>query len=410
MQQIAQYPNDPEHFLQMLLNLLDAIEAGENHVDPLLPPILRYAATEVHKFKNSLQTCGLQISIPLLFTLLRRTLRSLSVPFSGEPLQGIQVMGILETRTLDFEHVILLSAQEGLLPAASESPSFIPHNLKVGFGLPVQQEREAIYAYYFYRLLQRAQKVFLLHSHGGDGLSSGEPSRYLLQLEAESPHTLIQKRLSMPVTLPTPAPPIEIEKLGVCKERLLCFLDPKSLHPLTPSALNAYLQCPLQFYFRYIKQIKEADEVEEDGSGRSMGTLLHRVMELLYKPFLESEVTSADLDRLIGAPHQIRHAVESAIQKEYASSDYSVPLLEQGRWLILSDVLVAYVTQVIKFDKTETPFTLKAVEEEVKEMFHISERLSAPLRGFIDAIQERAGTYYVIDYKTGSVQNSFESI
>ncbi|MCL2738393.1 MAG: PD-(D/E)XK nuclease family protein [Bacteroidales bacterium] len=412
LQAIAGCPQEPDSWLGFFTGLLEAVEdslSPSEAGDPLLLPVLRLAGQELNKFRNAIQTCGLPITMPLFFNLLRQALRGITVAFSGEPLQGIQVMGILETRTLDFEHVVLLSAQEGFLPGAKEIPSFIPYNLRAGFGLPTPQDHEAIYAYYFYRLIQRAQKASLLYGSGGDGIQTGEQSRYLLQLEAESPHRITHKTLTLNVDLPVPAPEIIKEKTGMYKERLLRYMDPDSGSYLTPSALSAYVQCPLQFCFRYIEQIKEEDEVMEEADGKGLGRVLHEVMESLYRPFLGQVVTAEALERLLGAKDKIRGAVEKAILDAYAPKHSAAHLFEQGRWLILADVLAAYVEQLIRFDIAQAPFGLKAMETKLKIMFQASPHLSLPLGGRIDRIQEREGICYVVDYKTGKEQRSFAS-
>ena len=413
LQAMAACPSTPDDWLSFFSRLLDAIEETvlqSDTADSFLLPVLRLANIEVNKFRGALTSCGFSISMPLFFNLFRQTLKSISVPFSGEPLEGIQVMGILETRTLDFEHVVILSAQEGFLPSASEAPSFIPYNLKAGFGLPLREEHEAIYAYYFYRLLQRAQKVSLLYSTGGDTMQTGEQSRYLLQLMAESPHTINEKRLAMPVVLPPPAPSIIIEKKGVYQEKLMRYLNKDSNSLLTPSAINTYLQCPLQFYYRYIENIKEEQEVAEEADARGMGTILHGVMESLYRPFLEKTITTNNLQQLLEDKHIIRIVVEEAIQNHYAPQSTLVHLFEQGRWLILADVLTTYISQVIRFDMTRTPFTLKAVETGLKIALPVAPQFTVPLGGYLDRVQERDGTCYVVDYKTGKEQRSFESL
>ena len=412
LQRMACYPNDHGEWLTFLAELFAFVEAEaaqSEKGDPLLLPVLRLACMELNKWSNTLQTCGLHITMPLFFNLLRQMLRGISVPFSGEPLQGIQVMGILETRTLDFEHIVLLSTQEGFLPGSKEAPSFIPYNLKSGFGLPTTQDHEAIYAYYFYRLIQRAQKVSLLYATGGDGVQNGEQSRYLLQLEAESPHRIVRKTLSLPLVLPAPPPEIQKEKMGICKEMLMSYLDQYADQYLTPTAFNAYLQCPLQFYFRFIEQIKEEGAVQEEADGRSLGILLHRVMELLYKPFSGSLITARDLEGVLKDKERIRRGVEEAILDVYAPKHTAAPLFEQGRWLILADVLMLYIVQLIRYDKEHTPFKLNEIEKKITMRFTFAPQRSLVLSGRIDRIQEERGQIYVVDYKTGKDQRSFAS-
>ena len=430
LEQISRYPTDPKSWLTFLTELFEAVEetvqqAANNSTrqivddsihrwsapDPLLLPVVKIAAMEVAKFRNTIQSCGIDLSIPMLFNLLRKMLGTISVPFSGEPLQGIQVMGFLETRALDFEHVVLLSAQEESLPSANESSSFIPYNLRAGFGLPVQEEREAMYAYYFYRLIQRTKKVSLLYSTGGDGIQTGEQSRYILQLEAESPHTLAKKRLSMPVILPPVAPKIEIAKMGEHKERLLQYLNPDTQRPLTPSAINTFLQCPLRFCYQYIERIKEARDVEEDADGRTTGTILHSAMELLYTSFVGKTIDTPSLEYLLGEKRTIRYAVEEAIQKEYAChNSAAVQLSDQGRWLILADIMTEYVTQVIRYDVSQTPFTLIALEKSIQKLISLPFLHAIPIGGTIDRVHELNGICYIVDYKTGRDQRSFSSL
>ncbi|MCL2726868.1 MAG: PD-(D/E)XK nuclease family protein [Bacteroidales bacterium] len=413
LMRISDCPQSPDNWLAFFLELLEAVEEAvlaSETPDPLLLPVLRLAALELNKCRSAIQTCGLEMGMPLFFNLLRQTLRSVSVPFNGEPLRGVQVMGFLETRALDFEHVVLLSAQEGALPSAREAPSFIPYNLKAGFGLPVREEHEAMYAYYFYRLLQRAQKVSLLYGAGTDAMLSGEQSRYLLQLSAESPHTIVHKRLALSVTLPVAPPQIEQQKIGLYKDRLLRYLDPHSDRFLTPSAINTYLQCPLQFCFHHIENLKEEQEVMEEADGRSMGTILHGVMESLYRPFLGHIITTRTLELLLKDQTRIRQDVEEKIRHHYARGNSSAPIFEQGRWLILADVVTTYVAQAIRYDIAQTPFTLKAIETRIKTLFRASSQLSIPLGGVVDRIQEKEGVCYVVDYKTGKDQRTFGSI
>ena len=412
LQRIACYPHDIDHWISFLGSLMEAMEAALIHskrTDPLLLSVLHFVDSELNKFRNSLKICRLQLSISLFFTLLRQMLKSMTVPFSGEPLQGIQVMGILETRTLDFEHIVMLSTQEGFLPGAKEPPSFIPYNLKTGFGLPTPQYHEAIYAYYFYRLIQRAKKISLLYTPGGSGVQNGEQSRYILQLEAESLHRIQRKNLSLPLVLPDPPPEIQKEKTGACREILMRYLDQHTDHYLTPSAFNAYLQCPMQFYFRYIEQIKEEEAVQEDTNGKSLGILLHLVMELLYKPFLGRLITAGDLERILRNKDLIRRTVEEAISDVYAPKHTATHLFEQGRWLILADVLTLYISQLIRFDKRNTPFKLKEIEKKLTIKFSFAPQNSLVLSGRIDRIQEEEGKSYVVDYKTGKDHRSFAS-
>ena len=421
LKRLLSFPSTPDKWLAAFSELLEEIEevmhqAGNDTghqtfcLDPFLVPVVRLAIKEVNKFRYTIQMCGIEISISLMFSLLRKTFQKISVPFSGEPLQGIQVMGILETRTLDFENVIFLSAQEGLLPSSSEMPSLIPYTLRAGFGLPVQQEREAMYAYYFYRLIQRAKKVSFLYSAGGDGVHSGEKSRYLLQIEAESPHKVVHRTLSLPMIFPPPAPKIIINKQGLYQERLLQFLQPDTQKPITPSAINAFLQCPLRFCYQYIEQIKEERNVEEDADGKSAGTILHSVMELLYSPLINTVVTAQSLRRLLEVKGGIRNRVEEVIKNEVGGIRCSKRLFEQGRWVILADIMTEYVIQIIKYDIQKTPFWLRAIERWIKKSILFSPQQIVPLGGILDRIDEKEGISYVIDYKTGNNQRYFSSL
>src|SRR5690606_14125249 len=229
--------------------------------------------------------------------LFRQLVRSQRIPFSGEPLQGLQIMRVLETRNLDFKNVFILSLNEGAFPAFGSKGSYIPYSIRRAYGLPTTEHQDAMYAYLFYRVLQRAENIFLLYNSETDILGQGEMSRYLQQLLFESGHDTERVLLHTPVR-PKNVEPIEVAKDETVFNQLAryCLGQTKEL---TPTALNDYIECRLKFYFRHIARIREADEIGDELDHRLLGSLLHTVMEWFYEELRTTKksktVEAADL-------------------------------------------------------------------------------------------------------------------
>lgn len=246
--------------------------------EEFLTPVLEHAA----RLRNSLDGCDVEIAPEVYASLLRRTLRTLRIPFEGEPLEGLQVMGILETRNLDFEHVIVLSMTDDNFPGnGAAQPSFIPYNLRAGYGMPMPEQREGVYAYYFYRLIQRARSVWMLYCAHADEKSTGEPSRYIYQLDYESGKPLHKIEAGVDVNL-APAAPCTVAKDEATMRRLERFTtlgeEPAAL---SPTAFSRYVACPMQFYFHSVARIRPDDRTAGEVDNPLFGTILHRAAQEL---------------------------------------------------------------------------------------------------------------------------------
>jgi len=218
------------------------------------------------------------------------------------------VMGILETRTLDFENLVILSMNEGIYPKSGNVPSFVPYNLRYGFGLPTVEHQDAIFAYYFYRLISRAKNIVLVYNSKADGMFTGERSRFLHQLVYESIFTVKEKEYGFEVK-PVKAKPILVKKNGAILSALKKYHDSEGSY-LSPSAINTYIDCSLKFYFRYIAGLKEPDEVKEEIDPAVFGRLLHISMNKLYEPFEGKLITGSDFDTILKQQDHIQVAVD----------------------------------------------------------------------------------------------------
>lgn len=365
----------------------------------------------INRFRDILSMERIPLELPTLIKVLRKLLGGLSIPFKGEPLAGLQVMGVLETRTLDFEHLIILSANEGTLPKSEAASTFIPYNLRRGFGLPTVEHQDAVYAYYFYRLLQRAKNVTLMYN-SQSGSRSAEMSRFLFQLKYEPVFRV--KELSMNFSVSwAEEKDIVVEKTPPVMQELYRFTE-NSEQPayLTPTALNAYLECTLRFYFRYVAHIQEKEDITEDIEGSMFGKLLHYAMEKVYESVLRKELTSADYDSLLNSPQVIERAVMEAFAREYFKKPGEEPQLH-GKSLVVKEILQKYIRRILEFDKTLAPITLLEFERTFKHTLPVvvgDKTIPVILGGKIDRIDLTKETFRVIDYKTGKVENTFQGL
>jgi CRISPR/Cas system-associated exonuclease Cas4 (RecB family) len=395
-------------YLSAIFNQLVDIKLEDDTA--LRKEYIYYFLSSIHKLKKAINDEKLTIGLPVFLSLLHISLRNIRIPFTGEPLSGIQVMGVLETRALDFKNVIILSFSEGVFPAPISSASFIPHNLRKGFGLPVIEEHEAMYAYNFYRLVQRAKNVRLIYSARTDGSDIGEPSRYLYQLKMESEHTVKEETFSYSITIDKKEP-IVIEK----SKELLGKLESRATAGLSPSAISTYIACPLQFYFKYLLAIKEQDEVEEDVNMVLFGNILHHTIEKLYHPYLNKALGRETIYSLSRDTDRIKAAVNVSFAEVYYCSDSLPDDFEQnGRLSIIRDMVMRYVRGILKYDMTKTPFVLKMLENEIKLPYVFftanGKQKEIYLKGILDRVDEVNGNMHIVDYKTGKNKREFKGV
>lgn len=331
--------------------------------------------------------------------LYRELLSSETLDFRGEPLKGLQIMGMLESRNLDFETVILTSVNEGILPSGKSNNSFLPFDLKIAFGLPTYKEKDAVYTYHFYRLLQRAKQIYILYNTEPDVLEGGEKSRLIAQM-------LTDKNRSSAITELTAAPEISpaIKKLRTVEKEGLLMEKIKELATkgFSPSSLTNYIRNPIDFYKRSILKIDDVNEVEENVAANTFGTIVHDSLEELYKPFVGKTLTKAGLDSMFPL---IKSVVKGHFVKNYADGDIS-----RGKNLIAYEVVLQYIENFIKAELGEIKkheIKILGLEEGWNTTIEIK-GLDYPvvLKGKLDRIDERDGMLRIIDYKTGKVTST----
>ncbi|MDO8951732.1 MAG: PD-(D/E)XK nuclease family protein, partial [Draconibacterium sp.] len=349
-----------------------------------------------------------EISDVVFFRLFTQYLGTVSVAFEGEPLSGVQVMGILETRCLDFKNLIILGLNENKWPRTFTAPSFIPANIRKGFGLPGIDEQDAMYAYYFYRLIQRAENVSATYSVVKEGISTGELSRYGFQLQYDSEQKPEKINLDF-CFAHDPIKPIIIES----SEQIIAKLLGKNTveHPLSPSALNTYLQCSLRFYFRYVMQLPEPDDLKEEIDGMIFGNIFHDTMEALYKPFAGKVLNRSDIENIQKNKVLIENEIRKKIAKNYfrEKEEDTKKVILEGKTLLIYENIKTYLNQLLKVDMELTPFTLISLEENYKTEFEIEVngiKTKINVGGKIDRVDRVSGKTRVLDYKTGNVKST----
>ncbi len=356
--------------------------------------------TIINRFYHLIERQKLSISTPTLVRLIRQVVHTTTIPFHGEPLGGVQIMGMLETRCLDFDNILMLSVGEGYLPRAAADASFIPYFLRVHYGLQTSQHQTAVYAYHFYRLLQRAKYVRLTYNKTADGLQKGEMSRFMVQL-------LCENRLNIEhLSLTSRQERTENKIISIAKPHNL----PEKLKHLSPSALNEYLKCELSFYYNYVLGIRQPEDPSA-ADPRTFGTIFHGVAENFYNIFIERynhKVTQPAMDALLGRPDE-RKKREAAISKmieDFCNDEkhkYQVSEIEKK-------VLSLYLDKLFSYDRRTAPFIIDSTEKkdiEVPHKFILNGREhQVTLKGSIDRVDVIRGTdgklfKRVVDYKTG---------
>lgn len=333
--------------------------------------------------------------------LLKKVLADVEVAFRGEPLAGIQVMGVLETRLLDFDRLIILSMNEGIFPKKSAGISFIPQSLRRGFHLPAIGHQDAIYSYYFFRLIQRANQVSLVYNTQSGGMKSGEPSRFIYQLKYSGKFNISYSNLTVNAG-PAKLQSIRVEKNPEIMVILNTYLaedgSPEGRY-LSPSAINTWLQCRLRFYFRVVAGLREPDELSEEVDARMLGNLFHKSAELLYKEFEGRSLQSADF-KTIGTDENLEAIVRKAFEQEYFRGGNAQVQELKGRNLIVADILRSYLKQVLRIDAGVAGLKMLALEKRTTGIIE-NEGLRVRIGGVIDRLDETGGEVRIIDYKTG---------
>ena len=393
------FPRKSPLIAQLLKQLRDIAKADIK--DPLFQESLFRAYTLLNRLQSLIESGDLQVTDQTLQRLVLQLLLQTSIPFHGEPAEGVQVMGVLETRNLDFDHVLLLSCNEGNMPKGVDDSSFIPHSIRQAYELTTVENKVGIYAYYFHRLLQRASDITILWNNATEDGQRGEMSRFVLQMMVESGLNIRQYSLQAgrDITHWTPQP---LEKTPAVRSVLNTLFYGPDAKVLSPTAINRYMRCPLQFYYHYVAEITEPDtpDDEQELDGRIFGNIFHEAADAIYHQ-LPKQITREVLQQVLKNKEMIPRAVDEAFRKELPK----VP--QSGLYIINREVIIRYLRQLIQIDMKLAPFTILGLEYDVERTLSFSNTDLQPLKigGRIDRLDQMSdGHIRVVDYKTGSSQ------
>ncbi len=396
-----QWPTDALLALDRISDILLLIKAklsNDTEADRITLAFVYEIFKVINKLKNYFSIAKSASSLKNLYAVYKQVIDSAEVSFEGEPLTGMQIMGILESRTLDFEHVIFTSVNEGKIPFGKSQNSFIPYDVKREFGLPTYNDRDAIYTYHFYRLLQRAKKVYLIYNTEDEGFDSGEKSRFITQLKIENlpNHNLIEEIYNS--TLPTEVQnEIIIEKSDDVMEVLKVICE----KGFSPSSLASYIRNPIDFYFQRILKINESKEVEETIEANTLGNIIHTTLEKLYKPYENKYLSLSIIDNLERSFEEILLDNFKEVFKEGSIQKGKNLLAFESAKRSISNFLRLEKQLIADGDAVRILYLEKRFEQELMDS-----RLPFPVKiaGVIDRIEERNGNIRIVDYKTGKVE------
>lgn len=426
-----------EYNRKLITYLLDVLRTIGTHAKELNDPLFHESLYRTYTLLNRLQDLiiagDLQVDIITLERLIQQLIQTTSIPFHGEPAEGIQVMGVLETRNLDFDHILVLSCNEGKLPKGVNDSSFIPFSLRKAYGLTTVENKVAIFAYYFHSMLQRAHDITLTYNNATEDGQSGEMSRFMLQMMVESQHSIRRKTL---VAGQKPLRPTYSDAQKT--DEVMAVLD--NIKMITPTFLNTYQRCQKQFYYKYVKGLLEPDEIDEDEvDNKIFGNIFHRAAELFYYTFASKDdiatddqgkqrlirpivITADNLDHALKDTSLVYRLVDQAFREELfkvSSSDYHPKY--NGLQLINKEVIASYLRQLITIDRRQAPFTIIGMEIVVSTTLGVATARGQKLfriGGFIDRLDSVAASgnplvlgnlaerIRVIDYKTGRSRTS----
>lgn len=398
-----------QQFLDLLQNIKELfIAQPQNNQSSLELEYLQIIIKNFNRLTEIIQKYPHFNDIQALKQLFNQVVGSASAPFIGEPLRGLQIMGVLETRTLDFDHIVLVNVNESVLPSGKTVNSFIPNDLKRAFGLPLYLEKDAIYAYHFYRLLQRANDIVITYDSETDTFGKGEKSRFVTQLQLEMQVSHPNIKISEEVALYPEFPNALDNTITIIKdEDILAPIYSKAISndafgALSPSGLITFKECPLKFYFRYSAKLKETKEVEESAEANTFGSILHLSLENLYKESIGQILTEAELKEKL-------KLTENTVHNSFTTFFDNPDII--GKSILQKEVIKVYVDKLIKNDITFVNKLLK--ENQFITLKNLEQEFSAPLqveikglsttiyiKGKIDRIDAYAGKTRIIDFKS----------
>ena len=382
-------------FLQRIINLINVLK---DLVTGLEKEYLFRFYTAFTQLQNLHTKYNYFLDLKTLYKFFQQVIASESLSFQGEPLKGLQLMGMLETRVLDFENVIITSVNEGVLPGNTQPVSFIPFDVKVEFKLPTYREKDAIFSYHFFRLLQRAKNVTLIYNTESDTFGGGEKSRFVTQLE------LLKEGITHKIVSPKVVTEKEVLKEVTKNEQVLEKLKEEAKKGISPSSLTSYLYNPMAFYKKKVLKIREFDEVEEEVAFNTLGTVVHDTLEELYLPFVNKFLLFEDVKAM---QPNIKDIITKYFDKHFKNGDIST-----GKNRLIFEVAVRFVENFLKQELSllkgnKNKLKILGTEKNYEAIFNV-EGIDVPIKihGQVDRVDELNGVTRIIDYKTGMVKAS----
>lgn len=417
LSQIFIKPSSPAAISDYLKSVLSMVvkEESENITTGSMPKhilneFIYRIILAINRLEVIVMSPEINLTIDTWTRLLDRILRMQSVPFSGEPLSGIQIMGILETRTLDFRNLIMLSMNEGIMPAVTASSSFIPFSLRKAFGLPSLDHQESVYAYHFYRLLHRAENVTFVFNSNPEGLRSGEMSRFLQQMKYEpaaKPDSLnLTFEIRNPVTIGD-----TIERTPEHNQKLFKRFPARNHErPLSPSAMNIWLNCRMKFYYQFVNGLNEPKKVIMEIDPAKLGSMVHAAIRILYGGFLGKTMDKEIISGFIEDRPALSDLVSRSVNEVLKREGESFTTINE---MMVREVLLNYVLRILETDKASAPFTIISIEKPYTFRYAFTTDDShheIMAGGNIDRVDLKNGITRIVDYKTGITSDSVENI
>ncbi|BAG83972.1 PD-(D/E)XK nuclease family protein [Candidatus Azobacteroides pseudotrichonymphae] len=413
------YVPDTLSLTQYLLNIIQKLKQSYKNKDTniyagLYQESIYSSYIIINRLYRLLSTENLNIGKTIFSWLLRKYLSETKVPFNGNPVKGLQIMGVLETRTLDFNNLIIFNVNEGYMPGHRNENTFIPQFLRKHFRMYTVEHQDSIYAYYFYRLITRAQNITLVYTTNETQIGKAEMSRFLLQL-------LVDPRLKDNIerfTLQASVIPMHSRHITIDKDKSLLEkiknkydlntnIQAKSL---SPTILSCFISCPYHFYLEYIQELRNKTELSSETDNSIFGSIFHQAAKLLYQQIGTRQIDSKTLDMYTQSPQYIRNIALEAFQREFfkrqvKEKDYN------GKQLINLHVICKMLDRLVRFDQKHTPFSILELEFPINGSFPIKKgNIHINIGGVIDRLQEKDGKHIIIDYKTGHEKNSFKNL
>lgn len=377
----------------------------ETEESPIDQEFIYFFLREFNKISQYLTERSEKLSLKLIKKIVKEHFKAAKIPFEGVPVEGFQIMGFLETRTLDFKNVIILSANEGKIPAQRSMNTYIPFAIRKAFELPTFEEQDAIYAYHFKRLLQRAENVHFTYDAEVSKDSSGEKSRFILQqllkYEQESGITILEQQYTGKLrAVDTSEQVISVPKTEqVLYNMSRYFVGSEEGKFLSPTSLTTYITCPLRFYFQYVLRIRETEDVEEDIDARNFGIVVHRVLELLYLPSLQKEMSAPEikaLEKLVELKVQEVLREEKIVQENQELA---------GKDVLTRSIMKRLVVKILQYDQEQAPLTITGLErQDLSYQISLPNGQTVKLSGVVDRLDEKDNVTRIVDYKTGMVK------